>query len=112
MACTLNIDQIDLISEEMAEVGGVNLNWSIIIAEIHFNLWVLSELAHDVISILFSLICELIDILLGGHARVVSCRCTVFNLKNWIESIEEGFEMNIFGILDNSCDSGSSWLVL
>ena len=96
----------------MAEVGGVNLSWSITLAEIHFNLWVGSKLVHEGVSVLFSLICELVDILLGGHARVVSHVGTVFNFKNWIESIEEGFEMNIFGLLDNSCDSGSSWLVL
>jgi hypothetical protein len=90
----------------------VKFNVFIIFTEINFNSWSsITKFGHESINVLSLFVGNLIHLLVstgGGIHELTS----VIDDGNWIETIEERFEMSIFAVLANSGDSGTFWFVM
>lgn len=107
---TLNIDCVNFILIEMSIVFFWNLNILSILAEVNLD-GVISELVEELLDDSSLFVGNGADVLVGlgiGHTLVAS----VVRGGDWVETIEEGLEESIFGVLDDSENSGSLWLVV
>lgn len=112
MLGTFDIDHVHLVLVEVAIVlfgqffGLVGLAY-----QIHFH-GVVTELSHQLLNVFSLLVGKLTHVLVLSNVGVVSKASSVFNLQDWVETVEEGLEVDILGILWDSGNSGSLWLVV
>lgn len=108
---TLNINKVNITLEEMSIITLWNFNILIILTEINFNCWCSTKFSHESINIL-SLLCGQVSHILVSTGGRIHEGTSVINDSDWIETIEERFEMSILTVLANSGNSGSCWFVV
>jgi len=96
----------------MSKFRLVKFDVFIILTEINFNSWSsITKFGHESFNVLSLFIGNFIHLLVSTSSGIHECTSVVDN-SNWIETIEERFEMSIFAVLANSGDSGSFWFVM
>ena len=111
MVLPLHIDGIDLVLEEVPVLLFWQLDVLPALAEIDFHVE-LAELVQELFCSgpLFGGDCTDVLVLLDVGAETFLG--TVVHLGDWVEAVEERLEKGILGLLNDSQDPGSLWLVV
>jgi len=108
---TFNINKINISLEEMSIFCLWNFNVLSILTEINLNGWCSTKFSHESFNVLSLFSGQLLHVLVGTGSRIHKQSSVVYD-SDWIETIEERFEMSIFTVLANSGNSGSFWFVM
>ena len=108
---SFDINSINLILEEVAVLLLWKLDVLAVLAEVHLD-GVFTKLVEELFDGCSLLVGYSADVLVLGHVRAESCVGTEVILGDWVEAIEERFEIGILSFLDDSHDAGSLWLVV
>ena len=110
MILTLNINSVNFILVEMSVVLLRQFDILAIFAQVNLH-GVVSYLIEELLYDLSLLVGHGADVLVGlgvGQTLVAS----EVILGDWVEAVEKRFEEGVFGLLDDTENSGALWLVV